>query len=113
MSSLKLILTSRAAGIGLLAGLMYGLTARLMLAYDDTLGGGMLAMTIGFLFLVPVTIGYLTVRPVPAPTVLFRIFAPWLTCALVLLGCSSADSKAPSVSSLHRPPCWFSPPSVA
>ena len=43
-------------------------------------------MTLGFLFLVPLTIGYLTVRPVVGSSLRFRVFAPWVTCALVILG---------------------------
>lgn len=45
-----------------------------------------MAMTVGFLFIVPVTVGYLTVRPVTGASLGFRVFAPWMTCALVILG---------------------------
>jgi len=43
-------------------------------------------MTVGFLFLVPLTIGYLTVRPVAGASLRFRLFAPWISCAFVILG---------------------------
>ena len=43
-------------------------------------------MTLGFLFGVPIVIGYLTVRPVANASFRFRFFAPWVTCALVILG---------------------------
>jgi hypothetical protein len=84
-STLKAILNSRASAIGILAGVAYGLAARVALAIDrnsDVFG----VMTVGFLFLVPLTIGYLTVRPMRAPSLSMKIFAPWLTCALVILG---------------------------
>ncbi len=44
-----------------------------------------MAMTVGFLFLVPLTIGYLTVRPVTGASLRFRVLAPWITCGLVIL----------------------------
>jgi len=43
-------------------------------------------MTFGFLFVVPLVIGYLTVRPVVESSGVFKFFAPWATCALVILG---------------------------
>ena len=46
-------------------------------------------MTVGFLFVVPLIIGYLTVRPVvgaeDGTSFRFRFFAPWVTCGLVIL----------------------------
>ena len=81
--SVSTILRSRPALIGLGAGVAYGIAMRTGL---DILGDGLLVMTVGFLFLVPLTIGYLTVRPVPDASLPFRIFAPWATCALVILG---------------------------
>ena len=81
--SVSTILRSRPALIGLGAGAAYGIAMRTGL---DILGDGLLVMTVGFLFLVPLTIGYLTVRPVPDASLPFRIFAPWATCALVILG---------------------------
>lgn len=44
-----------------------------------------MAMTLGFLFGVPIVIGYLTVRPVDGSSFRFRFFAPWVTCGLVIL----------------------------
>ena len=51
----------------------------------DKWGSGLLAMTLGFLFVVPIVIGYLTVRPVAGSSFRFRVFAPWVTCGLVIL----------------------------
>ena len=84
-SSLSSVLTGNGARVGLVSGVLYGLAARLAVSFDGW-GGGLLAMTLGFLFVVPVVIGYLTVRPVVEPSFRFRFFAPWLTCALVILG---------------------------
>lgn len=64
---------------------MYGIATRIGIAFDGV-GGGLLVMTVGFLFLVPVTIGYLTIRPVRNPSLRTQIFAPWATCGLVILG---------------------------
>lgn len=85
VSSFSSVLTGKAARIGLLSGVSYGLLARLAVSFE-ALGGAVLAMTIGFLFVVPVVIGYLTVRPVERPSVRFKFFAPWITCGLVILG---------------------------
>src|SRR5262245_5071135 len=35
-------------------------------------------MTVAFLFVVPIVLGYLTVRPHPKPSWPYRLFAPWL-----------------------------------
>ena len=85
MSSLSSVLTGKAARIGLVSGAAYGLATRLAVSFDGW-GSGLLAMTLGFLFGVPVVIGYLTVRPVTNASFRFRFFAPWITCALVILG---------------------------
>ena len=85
MSSISSILTGKAARVGFLSGAAYGLAARLAVSFGGW-GNGVMAMTVGFLFLVPLTIGYLTVRPVTGASLRFRVFAPWITCALVILG---------------------------
>lgn len=51
----------------------------------DRWGSGLLAMTVGFLFVVPIVLGYLTVRPVAGASFRFRFFAPWITCGIVIL----------------------------
>jgi hypothetical protein len=85
-STLKSIVNSRAGLAGLCAGATYGLGARIVIATnhhsDDAFG----VMTIGFLFVVPIVIGYLTIRPMREPSLKMSIFAPWLTCLLVVLG---------------------------
>jgi len=47
--------------------------------------GTFAVMTVGFLVLVPVVVGYLAVRPVPRPSRAYRAFAPWVPCVLVVL----------------------------
>jgi hypothetical protein len=85
-STFKSIVNSRAGLAGLGAGAVYGLGARIAIAThyhnDDSFG----VMTIGFLFVVPIVIGYLTIRPMREPSLKMSIFAPWLTCLLVVLG---------------------------
>jgi hypothetical protein len=87
-SSISSLLLSRAGGIGLTAGAAYGLMIRIGAALNGRNGPGsaLLIMTVGFLFLVPTTVGYLTVRPVRGATLGFRLFAPWVTCALIVVG---------------------------
>src|SRR5690348_4319324 len=41
-------------------------------------------MTLGFLFLVPIAMGYLTVRPVANPSRIFQILGPWVSCVFVV-----------------------------
>jgi hypothetical protein len=85
-STVKSIVGTRAGLVGLGAGVAYGLGARIVVATrykgEDAFG----VMTIGFLFVVPIVIGYLTVRPMREPSMKMSIFAPWLTCLLVVLG---------------------------
>ena len=42
-------------------------------------------MTVSFLFVSPIVLGFLTVRPHPRPSWTYRIFAPWLPSALSLV----------------------------
>src|SRR5262245_48568150 len=42
-------------------------------------------MTLAFLFVSPAVLGFLTVRPHPAPGWAYRIFAPWLPAAVSLM----------------------------
>ena len=84
-STFQSIIKSRAGYIGILAGVTYGLAARVAVTING-MGNAFGVMTVGFLFFVPLTIGYLTIRPMRAPTLLTAIFAPWLTCAFVILG---------------------------
>ncbi|MDQ2766723.1 MAG: hypothetical protein M3Y30_06160, partial [Gemmatimonadota bacterium] len=85
-ATLKSIVTSRAAAIGVLVGAAYGLVARVLVTPNRITDGDFGVMTFGFLFVVPITIGYLTVHRMPAPSMQMRIFAPWITCSLVVLG---------------------------
>lgn len=85
-TALNSIVKSRAGLFGVLAGVAYGLAARVLVAMNSSNVDALSVMTLGFLFIVPVTVGYLTVHPMRAPSMKMRVFAPWLTCALVVLG---------------------------
>jgi hypothetical protein len=77
-------LLARPAVLGLVIGTIYGLTARLLInrpPFDAVFG----VMTFSFLLVVPVVIGYLTVRPHPRPSWRYRLLAPWLPIALSVL----------------------------
>jgi hypothetical protein len=70
--------------IGVAVGTTYGVTARVA-ALSTILGGIYGVMTVSFLFLVPVVIGYLTVFPVSRPSWTFRLLAPWVPVTLSVL----------------------------
>jgi hypothetical protein len=70
--------------IGVAVGTVYGIVARLMQLWP-MFGGPYAAMTIAFLFLVPLVIGYLTVYPVVDPSWTFRLLAPWIPISLSVL----------------------------
>jgi len=74
----------RGAVSGIVAGAVYGGVTRLSVAMPS-LGAVFGVMTLGFLFLVPMAIGYLTVRAVENPSRLFRLLGPWASCVLVVL----------------------------
>lgn len=68
---------------GVAIGTAYGIAARLLAegGYGVVFG----AMTWSFLFLVPLCMGFLTVRPHPAPSWTFRLLAPWVPITLSVL----------------------------
>jgi hypothetical protein len=70
-------------GVGIVAGIAYGLFARFVVS-TEAFGAGFVAMTWAFLLLVPMTIGYLTVRRAKEPSLAFRIFAPWASCFVTI-----------------------------
>jgi hypothetical protein len=85
-STLKSIANSRAGLLGLGIGVAYGLAARIVIAVTHDNSDSFGVMTIGFLFIVPLVIGYLTIRPMHDPSLKMSILAPWLTCLLVVVG---------------------------
>ena len=74
----------RASLLGVVAGALYGALARVAVAHSP-FGGAFAVMTLGFLVFVPLAMGYLTVRPVAAPSRGFRVVAPWIPCGIVVL----------------------------
>jgi hypothetical protein len=73
----------RGALFGVVAGAIYGGVARLSVA-SRAFGATFAVMTLGFLFLVPIAMGYLTVRPVTNPSRTFRLVGPWISCIAVV-----------------------------
>ena len=67
-------------------GLLYGITARVAADHKDTVPffG---VMTIAFLWVVPMALGFITVRQHPRPSWRYRVFAPWLPTAAMLAFC--------------------------
>ena len=74
----------RGALLGIVAGAIYGGVARVAVT-TQAFGVIFGVMTLGFLFLVPIVMGYLTVRPVMNPSRTFRLIGPWVSCVFVVL----------------------------
>jgi hypothetical protein len=70
---------TRAYLVGVLIGASYGVTARVLAEGPRSLRDLFTVMTLGFL-IVPIIIGYLTVREIETPSRLVRFFAPWPAC---------------------------------
>jgi len=74
--------------IGVGAGAVYGLCARFAASpvaeTSSAFGLGLFVMTLAFLFVVPFVIGYLTVRPARNPSLVYRLFAPWLSSVITI-----------------------------
>lgn len=77
-----------ATAVGVISGLGYGLLTRFLADSDTTRFGAVFgAMTLSFLLLVPLVIGYLTVRPHPRPSWAYRLLAPWLPTVVSVAIC--------------------------
>lgn len=72
--------------VGLASGLAFGILTR-YITETDRFGPVFAVMTLSFLFLVPLVIGYLTVRPNPRPSWAYRLLAPWLPTVLSVAVC--------------------------
>jgi hypothetical protein len=72
--------------VGLASGLTFGLLTR-FITETDRFGPVFAVMTLSFLFLVPLVIGYLTVRPNPQPSWAYRLLAPWSPTVLSVVVC--------------------------
>lgn len=83
--SLPDLVKRRAIILGVLLGASYGLLARFVIRVNTWSGTSFTVMTVGFLFLVPVAMGYLTIAAIDRPTWRERIFAPWGPCLFVAL----------------------------
>ena len=70
--------------IGVLIGAAYGISARLLAEGPTSLRQLFGVMTVGFLIVVPIVIGYLTVREVESPSRLVCFFAPWPACLVTV-----------------------------
>ncbi len=74
--------------IGVGAAVVYGLCARFAASSGAdtsvTFGVGLFVMTLGFIFVVPFVLGYLTVRPARDPSFAYRLFAPWLPSVITI-----------------------------
>jgi hypothetical protein len=74
--------------LGLASGLGYGILAR-YIATTEQARSVFGVMTLTFLFLVPLVIGYLTVRTHPNPSWAYRLLAPWLPTVLSVVVCAA------------------------
>src|SRR5262245_35369022 len=71
----------RASVSGMVLGVVYGSLARWSLA-EQGMPGWFETMTISFIWLIPFVMGFLTVRPHPKPSLLYRLLAPWIPITL-------------------------------
>lgn len=74
---LKAWIRRPAPRFGLFFGLAYGLLLRMAIQFE-VFGEFFGVMSIAFLVLVPLAIGVLSVVDVDRPSILYRLFAPWL-----------------------------------
>jgi uncharacterized membrane protein len=84
----KILRTILSALVGVPIALLYGLLVRLTFASDST-WLVLSTMTCGFLFIVPIAIGALTVRLAPKEfrsSTSYAIFTPWVSIFIVALG---------------------------
>jgi len=71
---------------GAVLGFVYGILARFAAGRDH--GGDFFGvMTLAFLSIVPLALGFITVRVHPRPSWRYRIWAPWLPSAAMLVFC--------------------------
>jgi hypothetical protein len=82
---LPTLLRNRSAIAGLAAGSVYGLLSRVAVSAAHGFSSAFAVMTLGFLFLVPLTMGYLTVAAAERPSWQYRVFAPWVSSIIVVL----------------------------
>jgi len=76
---------TRASSMGIIYGVLYGIIARLMTSFHwEWLLSAFVVMSFGFLFVVPITVGILTVRDVEAPSMAYRALAPWIPMMLTI-----------------------------
>src|SRR6185369_1379775 len=75
-NGLRTILKGHSAKLGVIAGLFYGVFARYV-AETQVFGDAFTVMSLAFLVLVPMVLGFLTVNSTVAPSIAYRIFAPW------------------------------------
>jgi hypothetical protein len=74
--------------LGVVSGVAYGVLTRFIADSNASWFGAVFgAMTVSFLVLVPLVIGYLTVRPHPRPSWAYRLLAPWLPTVLSVVIC--------------------------
>ena len=81
------LLRSKAAVLGVIAGVAYGLVARLVVQTNEFFPS-FTVMTVGFLFIVPMVLGALTIVAVRQPSIRYQVFAPWVP-TLIVVGVSA------------------------
>jgi hypothetical protein len=80
-------------GIGVVAGVLYGLAARGLIQWRDSahwVTSLIWVMSVAFVFILPFSMGYLTIAVSARRervSLSSRIFAPWIVVLLALLGC--------------------------
>ena len=87
-NGVRTVLLGQSAKLGVLAGVVYGVAARYA-AETKLFGDGFVVMSLAFLVLVPMVLGFLTVSSAAAPSFTYRIFAPWVPALFVVLAATA------------------------
>ena len=77
-----LVGTKRSILVGILVATVYGIAMRAFIDHPIAGRAFLTVMTLDFLVLMPLVLGYLAVIPHPNPNVLYRILVPWIPTAL-------------------------------
>lgn len=94
MKALRTVLSALA---GVPIGLLYGLLVRLTFDSQKPLSLVLSTMTCGFLFLLPLAIGALTVRLAPREfrsSAAYAIFVPWISTFIIAIGSIALNLEA-------------------
>ena len=101
-NGLRTALQGQSAKLGVITGVVYGIAARCA-AETELFGDAFMVMSLAFLVLVPIALGFLTVSSAAAPSRAYRIFAPWVPALFVVLAAEGGAYVPPAEISVWAP----------